>query len=60
MFYAEIPLFEDELHDNGASHLLTRVVSYRKQANALLLMHLPSACDADVFLHPVTLHPSRG
>ncbi|CAL1700500.1 unnamed protein product [Somion occarium] len=22
LFYAEIPLFEDELHDNGASHLL--------------------------------------
>lgn len=27
LFYAEIPLFEDELHDNGASHLLTRIVS---------------------------------
>lgn len=26
-FYAEIPLFEDELHDNGASHLTVRVVS---------------------------------
>ncbi|KAI0340891.1 type 2A phosphatase activator TIP41 [Trametopsis cervina] len=25
MFYAEIPLFEDELHDNGASHLLVRI-----------------------------------
>ncbi|GJE84572.1 type 2A phosphatase activator TIP41 [Phanerochaete sordida] len=25
MFYAEIPLFEDELHDNGASHLVTRI-----------------------------------
>ncbi|EKM59740.1 uncharacterized protein PHACADRAFT_170338 [Phanerochaete carnosa HHB-10118-sp] len=25
LFYAEIPLFEDELHDNGASHLLTRI-----------------------------------
>ncbi|KAH8984243.1 type 2A phosphatase activator TIP41 [Lactarius akahatsu] len=25
LFYAEIPLFDDELHDNGASHLLVRV-----------------------------------
>ena len=27
MFYAEIPLFEDELHDNGSSHLVVRIVS---------------------------------
>lgn len=27
LFYAEIPLFEDELHDNGASHFLVRIVS---------------------------------
>lgn len=27
LFFAEIPLFEDELHDNGASDLLTRIVS---------------------------------
>jgi len=27
LFYAEVPLFEDELHDNGASHLLVRIVS---------------------------------
>jgi type 2A phosphatase activator TIP41 len=26
LFYAEVPLFEDELHDNGSSHLLVRVV----------------------------------
>ena len=26
LFYAEIPLFDDELHDNGASHLLVRIV----------------------------------
>ncbi|KAI0832681.1 type 2A phosphatase activator TIP41 [Trametes gibbosa] len=25
LFYAEIPLYEDELHDNGASHLLVRI-----------------------------------
>jgi type 2A phosphatase activator TIP41 len=28
LFYAEIPLFEDELHDNGTSHLLARIVRY--------------------------------
>lgn len=27
LFYAEIPLFEDELHDNGSSALLVRIVS---------------------------------
>jgi len=27
LFYAEIPLFEDELHDNGASSLIVRIVS---------------------------------
>lgn len=27
LFYAEIPLFEDELHDNGSSDLLIRIVS---------------------------------
>lgn len=27
LFYAEIPLYEDELHDNGASNLLVRIVS---------------------------------
>lgn len=26
LFYAEIPLFEDELHDNGSSQLLVRIV----------------------------------
>ena len=27
LFYAEIPLFEDELHDNGSSGLIVRIVS---------------------------------
>ena len=26
LFYAEVPLFEDELHDNGSSQLLVRIV----------------------------------
>ena len=28
LFYAEIPLFEDELHDNGSSDLLVRIVGF--------------------------------
>lgn len=27
LFYAEVPLFEDELHDNGSSSMIARVVS---------------------------------
>lgn len=26
LFYAEIPLYEDELHDNGSSHFVVRIV----------------------------------
>jgi type 2A phosphatase activator TIP41 len=26
LFYAEIPLYEDELHDNGSSDFLVRIV----------------------------------
>lgn len=26
LFYAEVPLYEDELHDNGASHFSVRIV----------------------------------
>lgn len=39
LFYAEIPLFEDELHDNGASHLLVRIVRS--------LSFLPPLCPLD-------------
>jgi type 2A phosphatase activator TIP41 len=28
LFYAEVPLFEDELHDNGASSLIVRIVIF--------------------------------
>ena len=27
LFYAEVPLYEDELHDNGMSQVTVRVVS---------------------------------
>jgi len=29
LFYAEVPLFEDELHDNGSSTLLVRIVGFQ-------------------------------
>lgn len=28
LFYAEVPLFEDELHDNGSSNVLVRIVRF--------------------------------
>jgi type 2A phosphatase activator TIP41 len=36
-FYAEIPLYEDELHDNGASLLSVRVVRHIVCDTTLLL-----------------------
>ena len=61
LFYAEVPLFEDELHDNGASHLLVRIV---RPSSTPLLPNQPiqserAARDAHVHLHPITLHPAR-
>ncbi len=35
LFYAEIPLFDDELHDNGASHLLVRIVGHSSSSRLL-------------------------
>lgn len=52
MFYAEIPLFEDELHDNGSSHLLVRIVSTGMHC-AESTSYAMLARYADVFLYPV-------
>lgn len=38
LFYAEIPLFEDELHDNGSSSVLVRIVSRGLQLYLLILL----------------------
>ena len=38
LFYAEIPLYEDELHDNGASHLLVRIVRGSTYSYVLCLL----------------------
>lgn len=35
LFYAEIPLFEDELHDNGSSSLIVRIVRVFSLISAL-------------------------
>ena len=40
LYYAEIPLFDDELHDNGASHLLVRIVRHSPSS-----LFLPSTCN---------------
>ena len=37
LFYAEVPLFEDELHDNGASQLTVRVVSFNQSFTRSLI-----------------------
>lgn len=60
LFYAEIPLFEDELHDNGSSHLLVRIVSgfpCDLLLNVCLsLTLLITARDANLHIYPVTFH----
>jgi hypothetical protein len=65
LFYAEIPLFEDELHDNGASHLLVRIVCPLPQSpshvdlNAHFLMTERVARYANMHLHIITVHVTR-
>lgn len=59
LFYAEIPLFEDELHDNGSSSLLVRIVEFsvlscEYQANLYI-----TARYANMFLHTLPIYPSR-
>lgn len=57
LFYAEIPLYEDELHDNGSSHILVRIVSlscafcfHARSPRVVLARH------ADVLLHSLTFY----
>lgn len=58
LFYAEIPLFEDELHDNGSSGLLIRIVGMlTMQVNLALSDCL--ARHAKFLVHIVALHSSR-
>ena len=56
LFYAEIPLYEDELHDNGASHLLVRIVRLSREACCVSLISVPSACYAYMHLHSAAVH----
>ena len=65
LFYAEVPLFEDELHDNGSSHLLVRIVSnstlktYFMFLISTSLAKLYTACDADMYLHITEVYTTR-
>lgn len=58
LFYAEIPLFEDELHDNGSSSLLVRIV-----CESTMIMNFPDtkilACNAHLFFHLISVHVAR-
>jgi len=58
LFYAEIPLFEDELHDNGSSSLLVRIVR-----ESTMIMNFPDteilACNARLLLHFISVHVAR-
>lgn len=54
LFYAEIPLFEDELHDNGASHLIVRIVRlYESVCLTMKNTHTCAASDANLLVYPV-------
>lgn len=58
LFYAEIPLFEDELHDNGSSSLLVRIV--RKSTVIMNLLNTEIlACNAYLLFHFISVHVAR-
>lgn len=58
LFFAEVPLFEDELHDNGSSGLLVRIVCKVPCVNASWAEN-STAGDANMHIHSITLHSSR-
>lgn len=56
LFYAEVPLFEDELHDNGSSTLLVRIVGFQFRCWYWPLTtdgRYFLACHADLLLYPI-------
>jgi hypothetical protein len=66
LYYADVPLFEDELHDNGESILNARIVSPVHQALYVFKPISPSASFTFLTLSPFHLsqscisHPSVG
>lgn len=60
LFYAEIPLYEDELHDNGASHLLVRIVCEGCSGTCCSSNPPHPAGDAYLHIHIAAIHSSRG
>ena len=60
LFYNDLTLFEDELHDNGTSVSSVKVVSCSNSTINRLINKFFSACDAFWLLHPSQiLHASR-
>lgn len=59
LFYTEIPLFEDELHDNGSSSLLIRAVSQpivsRLSTSQLIILDI--ARNAHIILRSLSIQP---
>lgn len=60
LFYAEIPLYEDELHDNGSSTLIARIVSPHTflLIRVRVLMCGP-ASNADLLVYPAAVYTTR-
>lgn len=59
LFYAEVPLFEDELHDNGASSLIVRIVGIY---SLFILFHKlidETASDADILVYFIAFYFTR-
>lgn len=50
LFYAEVPLFEDELHDNGTSQLLVKIVS-NTALNTCCLTSINAARHANLYIY---------
>lgn len=57
MYYAEIPLFEDELHDNGSSDYLIRIVSLSFYTYGCVLRRVVAG-DADLHIHSSAFDPA--
>ena len=65
LFYAEIPLFEDELHDNGSSNLLVRIVCSSLSRLPLSLtvyisFGLDVARNANLHIYSIPVHITCG
>ena len=60
LFYAEVPLYEDELHDNGSSALLVRIVCFISFDMPMNHDSPPLAGNAIVYIHLVSIYVASG